>query len=225
MKLRFKTRTALLLVCALVLGACGLGVHAAIAERAKQEALARETRTRIEQLAASLVRLRDGRQSYLAGLASLEAERNDYETQKDLVRIAADAVEKRRASVARAEASGTLTGGALTEARQELADITAEFDAQKKAVGRYEDLQTRVEAYEKQKAQARALLDALRKDTRIQSKLDAGMGPLAAARQALREEAAALRRQYYCALAVFAALGAAALAVLFRALRASAKNR
>lgn len=224
MKSRFQTYL-LLLICALVLGACGFGIQAAFAGKARREALARETQANVEQLAAFLSALREGREAYLDAREALEADKNAYETQKDLVRIAAEAVEKRREALARDEADGTLAGNALAEAKKELAELTAGFNAQKAETERYEALRARAEAYADKKARARALLETLRSDTRIREKLDAGMGPLAAAREALCEELAALRRQFYIMLALFAALGAAALVVAWRTLRAHGERK
>ena len=218
MNIRLKPRAALLLACALAIGACGFGVYSVVAQKQKHAAQLQESEARADQLSEALSVLYDGRAAYLSGLASLKDGENAYETQKDLVRIAKDAVDKRRADLARAEAAGTLSGAALDEARSELAQISAEFAAQQKAVADFESLKAKVAAYESEKTKARAILEKLREDVRIREKIDAGAGPVAAARQALAEEAAALRRRFVIALGIFAALGVAALAVLWRAL-------
>lgn len=218
MKLHLKTRAVLLLACALVIGACGFGVYGAAVQRQNHAALLQESETRTEQLSKALSDLHAGQEDYLAARTSLQDGENAYAVQKDLVRIAGEALEKRRAELAEAETAGTLSGEALDEARSELEQISAEFAAQQKVVTDFENLQAKAAAYEKEKEQARALLEKLKEDSRIRAKIEAGSGPVAAARQALSEETAALQRRFYIALAIFAALGAAAVIVLRRAL-------
>ena len=213
-----RARTALLLACALTLAVCCGGVCGAAAMRQKHTALLRSRAANARELAEALNVLHDGRAAYLAGLAAVQSGENAYETQKDLVRIAQGAVEKRRQELARSQANGTLRGDALEEARSELRQLSEEFAARQKDVADFEALRAKLSAYEKEKTRARALLQTLREDARIREKLDAGLGPVAAARQALREEAAVLQRRFYAAAAVFAALGGAALVVLRRTL-------
>ena len=213
-----KSRAALLLACALTIGACCGGVYSAVAQRVKHTAQLRESTARVQELSEALSFLHSGRESYLADLSAVQNGENAYETQKDLVRIAKEAVEKRRAELARNEASGALSGDALEEARSELRQLNADFDAQEKAVADFESMKAKIASYEKVKTQARALLETLRENTHIRAKLDAGMGPIAGARQALAEEATGLRRRFYIVLSVFAALGISALVVLSKAL-------
>lgn len=220
-------RVALLLASLLTVSACFAGIYGVVTQRQKRVTALRESAGRVEQLAEALSVLHDGRAAYLSALSKIQSGENAYETQKDLVRIAQGAVEKRRQELARSEAGGTLTGAALDEARSELRQLSAEFAAQQKAVADFEALKAKVASYEKEKTRARALLQTLREDAHIREKLDAGAGPVAAARAALAEEAAALRRRFVIALSVFAALGISALVVLCRALgdRFKARDR
>lgn len=219
LKAMLRKRTAALLVCALALAACGFGVHGVCAERQRQRELLRERTQCAQNLAEALELLRAGREAYLAAAQDVRNGKNAYDTQKDLVRIAKDAVDRHRAALAKAQAAGTLTGDALAEAQSELELQLADFSAREGELAQYEALLTKVEAYEKEKARARELLETLRGDARIQKKLEAGMGPVAAAAAGLAEEAAALRRRFYAAIALFAGLGGTAVAVLCRALR------
>lgn len=216
-----RSRAALLLACILTIGACCGGIYGAAAQRQERAARLRESAEAAQSLSEALSVLHDGREAYLAGLAAIESGEAAYETKKDLVRIAQGAVEKRRQELARGQANGSLSGEALTQARSELRQLNAEFASEKQAVADFEALRAKVAAYETEKTRARTILQSLREDARIRQKLDAGTGPVAAARQALREEAAALRRRFYAALGVFAALGVAAVVVLWRALRGS----
>lgn len=215
------TQRALLLVCALVLAVCCGGIYGAALQRQRHVSQLRESCERVKALSDALSVLHSGRAEYLAELASIRNGENDYEIKKDLVGIAGAAVEKRRVALQKAEAAGTLSGSGLDEARSELQQLDADFAAQKKAVTDFESLKAKVAVYEKQKTQARAILEKLREDERIREKIDAGAtGPVAAAAQALAAEAAAVRRRFYAALCLFAALGASAVIALRRALSA-----
>lgn len=219
MKEKLWTRTALILVCALALGACGFGIRSAYIERQKKEVSAKETAARADALSEALSILQAGRAAYLADAASVKDGKNAYDMQKDLVRIAKDAIDKRRAALAKEQAAGTLKGADLDEARSELETLTADLATKNEALSSYEKLKAKVEAYEKEKAQARTLLEKLKEDDRIRTKIDAGSGPVAAAREALAEEAAAIKRGFFITVAVFSALGGAAVVVLCRALK------
>lgn len=219
MKKKLWTRTALILVCALALGACGFGIRSAYIERQKKEASAKETAARADALSEALSILQAGRAAYLEDAASVKDGKNNYDMQKDLVRIAKDAIDKRRAALAKEQAAGTLQGADLDEARSELEALTADLATKNEALSSYEKLKAKVEAYEKEKAQARALLEKLKEDDRILAKIDAGSGPVAAARAALAEEAASIKSGFFITVAVFSALGGTAVVVLCRALK------
>lgn len=220
MKLRIKARAALpLLVCALVLFACAFGLRGVWQERQRQTAVLRERQDTAEKLGDALALLRESRGRYLAAAQRVRDEKNDYETQKDLVSIAKDALDKRRAALAKAAASGSLSGDELTQARGELDTLLTDFSAREQSLAGYEALADFVGAYETQKTHARELLSRLREDALIREKLDAGAGPIAAAGAALKAEAASLRRRFYISVTLFAALGTAAVLVLARLLR------
>jgi len=224
LKRKLLTKTALILVCALALGACGFGIRGARIEKQKRAAQAAQTEARAKALSEALSILQAGRTAYLADAASVQDGKNAYDTQKDLVRIAKEAIDKRRAALAKAQAAGTLQGADLDEARSELDMLTADLASKNEALSSYEKLKAKVGAYEKEKTQARALLENLKEDDRIRKKIEAGEGPIAAARAALEEEAAAIKRRFYITVAVFSTLGGAAVVVLCKALKKSSDS-
>ena len=142
MKLQTKARAALpLLVCALVLFACAFGLRGVWQERQRQTAVLRERQDTAEKLGDALALLRESRGRYLAAAQRVRDEKNDYETQKDLVSIAKDALDKRRAALAKAAASGSLSGDELTQARGELDTLLADFSAREQSLAGYEALE------------------------------------------------------------------------------------
>lgn len=220
LKLRIRNRVLPLLICALALAACGFGVRGAYVERQRQQLILQQRTKCAQALADSLALLHNGREAYLSAAQRVRDGKNAYDTQKDIVRIAKEAIDTRRAALAKAEASGTLSGDALTEARSELELLLSDFAARENELAEYEELAAKTQAYEQEKTHARELLKELCEDARIRKKLESGMGPIAAAQAALVEEAAALRRRFYIMLSVFAVIGFSAVFVLWRALRA-----
>ena len=83
---------------------CAFGLRGVWQERQRQTAVLRERQDTAEKLGDALALLRESRGRYLAAAQRVRDEKNDYETQKDLVSIAKDALDKRRAALAKAAA-------------------------------------------------------------------------------------------------------------------------